>query len=41
MVRPTRRELADAQADLFVYLEVVYNRSRHHYTLGFSSTARS
>jgi transposase InsO family protein len=31
---PTR---ADAQADLFEYIEVFYNRSRRHSTLGYSS----
>jgi len=28
---------ADAQADLFEYIEVFYNRSRRHSTLGYSS----
>jgi transposase InsO family protein len=31
---------ADAQADLFQYIEVFYNRSRRHATLGYSSPAR-
>jgi putative transposase len=28
---------ADAEADLFEYIEVFYNRSRRHSTLGYSS----
>ena len=28
---------ADVQADLFEYIEVFYNRSRRHSTLGYSS----
>jgi transposase InsO family protein len=31
---------ADAQADLFEYIEVFYNRSRRHSTLGYSSPVR-
>jgi transposase InsO family protein len=31
---------ADAQADLFEYVEVFYNRSRRHSTLGYSSPVR-
>jgi len=31
---------ADAQADLFEYIEVFYNRSRRHSTLGYSSPAQ-
>ncbi len=31
---------ADAQADMFVYIEVLYNRSRRHSTLGYSSPVR-
>lgn len=31
---------ADAQADLFEYIEVFYNRSRRHSTLGYTSQAR-
>lgn len=31
---------ADAQADLFEYIEVFYNRSRRHSTLGYSSPHR-
>jgi putative transposase len=31
---------ADAQADLFEYIEVFYNRSRRHSTLGYSSPLR-
>ena len=31
---------ADAQADLFDYIEVFNNRSRRHSTLGFSSPVR-
>lgn len=30
----------DAQADLFEYIEVFYNRSRRHPTLGYSSPVR-
>jgi putative transposase len=30
----------DAQADLFEYIEVFYNRSRRHSTLGHSSPVR-
>jgi len=33
-IYPTR---ADAQADLFEYIEVFYNRSRRHSTPGYSS----
>ncbi len=31
---------ADAIADLFEYIEVFYNRSRRHSTLGYSSPVR-
>jgi transposase InsO family protein len=31
---------ADAQADLFEYIEVFYNRSRRHSTLGYNSPVR-
>ena len=31
---------ADGQADLFEYIEVFYNRSRRHSTLGYSSPVR-
>ena len=31
---------ADAEADLFQYIEVFYNRSRRHSTLGYSSPIR-
>jgi len=31
---------ADAQADVFEYIEVFYNRSRRHSTLGYSSPVR-
>jgi len=31
---------ADAQADLFEYIEVFYNRSRRHSTLGYRSPVR-
>ena len=31
---------ADAQADLFEYIEVFYKRSRRHSTLGYSSPVR-
>ncbi|WP_162911129.1 IS3 family transposase, partial [Azohydromonas sediminis] len=31
---------ADAMADLFEYIEVFYNRSRRHSTLGYSSPVR-
>lgn len=31
---------ATAQADLFEYIEVFYNRSRRHSTLGYSSPVR-
>ena len=31
---------ADAQADLFEYIEVFYNRSRRHSALGYSSPLR-
>jgi putative transposase len=31
---------ADAQADLFEYIEVFYNRSRRHSTLRYSSPIR-
>ncbi len=31
---------ADAQTDLFEYIEVFYNRSRRHSTLGYSSPVR-
>ena len=31
---------ADALADLFEYIEVFYNRSRRHSTLGYRSPAR-
>ena len=31
---------ADAQADLFEYIEIFYNRSRRHSTLGYSSPLR-
>jgi len=31
---------ADAQADLFEYIEVFYNRSRRHSTLDYSSPLR-
>jgi transposase InsO family protein len=31
---------SEAQADLFEYIEVFYNRSRRHSTLGYSSPAR-
>ena len=34
---PTR---ADAQADLFQYIEAFYNRSRRHSTLGYCSPIR-
>ena len=30
----------EAQADLFEYIEVFYNRSRRHSTLGYSSPVR-
>ena len=29
-----------AQADLFEYIEVFYNRSRRHFTLGYRSPVR-
>jgi transposase InsO family protein len=31
---------AEAQADLFEYIEVFYNRSRRHSTLGYCSPVR-
>jgi len=31
---------ANAQADLFEYVEVFYNRSRRHSTLGYTSPLR-
>jgi len=31
---------ADAQADLFEYVEVFYNRKRRHSTLGYCSPVR-
>jgi transposase InsO family protein len=36
----TYAKRADAQADLFEYVEVFYNRSRLHSTLGYSSPVR-
>jgi putative transposase len=38
--RMTYATRADAQADLFEYIEVFYNRSRRHSTLGYNSPVR-
>jgi len=40
MRRYTYATRADAQADLFEYIEVFYNRSRRHSTLGYTSPLR-